>query len=601
MNAQNEKTDSIDREYILPLVSIIEAKARGIPIQIVENSKDLVEFLQKQSAVNIKSYYNGGLATLSYRGTNAQQSNIEWNGLNINSPFLGLYDLSMLPIFADGTEKVVLSDNAIGKSFELQTNIKEKNTGSFTYEIGSFGFQKFALTNNLFFKTSKGDVNQSIKILNRKAENKFQLLQNNEVQYLENASFNFSDYKYYFNFWNQENRLSLTLNSWLQNYKRDIPFATPNAYQNDWNWRNILSAYTDLGLYKSIGFSLAFFRETIEYNGDFSWLNSFIAKGNYNQQFSSKKFDYSAFNFEAQYRRNVAFTPYYSINRIQNLSNFSFQFKFEKGVSAFKFDLEQIINNRKLYLPNYKVSYETNKPFSVKIATHHYTRIPTLNDMFWQPLGNPNLKAESGFKNEISFLYKKAILGNLLNSSNFGIELFHNHITNYIQWRPQFGGAWQPENIKTVRILGFEPHVNLQFEKNKFKLSNYISGTYTNAKNIQSAIENDASVGKQLMYVPAWKANFNSTIHYKKTKLNYFLNWQSKQFTNTSNTQQTDAFVVADISLEQTINIPKIKTGINFIFSINNLFNKNYEMYANRPMPWRNYSFTTKFIFNEKN
>jgi len=59
-------------------------------------STDLATILSQQSTIFVKSYGNGGLATPAFRGTTANHTQVEWNGINIDSPMLGQTDLSQV-------------------------------------------------------------------------------------------------------------------------------------------------------------------------------------------------------------------------------------------------------------------------------------------------------------------------------------------------------------------------------------------------------------------------------------------------------------------------------------------------------------------------
>ncbi|MEL6718809.1 MAG: Plug domain-containing protein, partial [Bacteroidota bacterium] len=66
-------------------------------LSAVSNVADL---LQQESNTFIKSYGLGSLATSSIRGGSAGHTLVLWNGLPLQSPMLGLLDLSLLPLNA---------------------------------------------------------------------------------------------------------------------------------------------------------------------------------------------------------------------------------------------------------------------------------------------------------------------------------------------------------------------------------------------------------------------------------------------------------------------------------------------------------------------
>ena len=56
------------------------------------------ELLGKSAGLFIKQYGAGNLATLSIRGSSANQTQVLWNGIPVNPASLGLTDLTLLPI-----------------------------------------------------------------------------------------------------------------------------------------------------------------------------------------------------------------------------------------------------------------------------------------------------------------------------------------------------------------------------------------------------------------------------------------------------------------------------------------------------------------------
>ena len=63
---------------------------------LLKNSTNLSEVLRFQSPVYIKENGRGMVSSPSFRGTSAQQTAFIWNGININSIFLGQGDINNL-------------------------------------------------------------------------------------------------------------------------------------------------------------------------------------------------------------------------------------------------------------------------------------------------------------------------------------------------------------------------------------------------------------------------------------------------------------------------------------------------------------------------
>jgi hypothetical protein len=59
----------------------------------LQSQKSIDQLLDREPGFFMKRYGNGMLSSISYRGTNAAQSSLEWNGVAIQSPNTGQNDL----------------------------------------------------------------------------------------------------------------------------------------------------------------------------------------------------------------------------------------------------------------------------------------------------------------------------------------------------------------------------------------------------------------------------------------------------------------------------------------------------------------------------
>ena len=61
---------------------------------------NLGDLLSKKSHLFIKSYGIGSLATVSLRGSGSAHTQLNWNGISLNSCMNGSSDLSLFPLFS---------------------------------------------------------------------------------------------------------------------------------------------------------------------------------------------------------------------------------------------------------------------------------------------------------------------------------------------------------------------------------------------------------------------------------------------------------------------------------------------------------------------
>uniref|UniRef100_UPI0025FABC8A TonB-dependent receptor n=1 Tax=uncultured Chryseobacterium sp. TaxID=259322 RepID=UPI0025FABC8A len=138
------------------------------PEDAKKNSTNLSEILRFQSPVYIKENGRGAVSSPSFRGTGAGHTAFVWNGININSQFLGQGDVNNIPSMGfdqldvkAGSVGVIYGSGAIGGTVHLNNSL-DFNKGfhaSLFSEAASFGtynnFAKASFSNKKFsFKFS---------------------------------------------------------------------------------------------------------------------------------------------------------------------------------------------------------------------------------------------------------------------------------------------------------------------------------------------------------------------------------------------------------------------------------------------------------------
>jgi iron complex outermembrane receptor protein len=106
-------------------------------------------------------------------------------------------------------------------------------------------------------------------------------------------------------------------------------------------------------------------------------------------------------------------------------------------------------------LPLYGLVLNPWEDTAVKLSHGKHFLAPTPNDLFWpeDPFakGNPNLKPEEGWHTDAT------IEQSLLDDKLFCIfSYFHWDVDDKIQWGPDSNGAFTPENLRTYKADGLE-------------------------------------------------------------------------------------------------------------------------------------------------
>jgi iron complex outermembrane receptor protein len=211
--------------------------------------------------------------------------------------------------------------------------------------------------------------------------------------------------------------------------------------------------------------------------------------------------------------------------------------------------------------------------------------LPSLNDLYWVPGGNLDLKPETGWSYESGIVFQPT----RKNDFSFEATYFSTLINDWIQWQPEAYGYYTPVNLKQVHARGIEASINFKTTWKNFDF--YFSGNYsftksTNEKSDQ--ILGEETIGKQLIYVPEHLANIHASISFKKFILTYAHMFVGLRYTTSDNTLSLPYYHFANLKIDRNFIFKKNAFGI--FFKINNLFDENYQVIAYRPMPGKNYS-----------
>jgi iron complex outermembrane receptor protein len=222
---------------------------------------------------------------------------------------------------------------------------------------------------------------------------------------------------------------------------------------------------------------------------------------------------------------------------------------------------------------------------------------PTLNDLYWQPGGNPDLLPENGFSMELGVGYAIDLGKQRIEA---GLTGYLSDINDWIIWIPSYKGYWEPRNISKVEARGMEADLRLQgiWGKVSYRLAGHYA--YTSSRNYgDPVVWGDESYGKQLVYIPLHSGNLMANIGFRGFYATYQFNSYSERYTTSSNdVSRRDwlyPYYMSDLYLGKNFVLGKI--GLGAEFRINNLFDETYHTVLYRPMPGRNYIIMLKFSF----
>ena len=277
-------TDSVHVLNAIPIISerisnfSASNKIQTIDSISIQNYQwnNLGELLNDQSQVVVKTYGPGLTATTSFRGSDAEQTAVLWNGFNINSPMLAQLDFGLIPVdflqevkVQYGGASALFGSGAVGGIIHLD-NTAQYSQGlmlSANTSYGSFN----ANQNGLSASLSTSNYIFSVKAFDRTATNNFPFLDiakvGTPIEYQTNSQLRQ---------WGllQENYFKLnpyqeiTVRLWYQNSDRHIPPSMTTqdttASEKD-NFLRITSEFKRSTKNQTLSVRAAFFDEQLNY------------------------------------------------------------------------------------------------------------------------------------------------------------------------------------------------------------------------------------------------------------------------------------------------------------------------------------------------
>lgn len=581
------------------------------------SSDNLADLLTSGSAMFIKNYGQGMLATSSIRGGSASHTQVMWNGLNINSPMPGQSDFSAIPVFfADeisllpGNGSIYHTSGGLGGSINMQTlaNWHNKLNINLQQELASFETSKTmaslnAGNNNLqysgrfYYGTSKNNFPYPDISISR---------ENPPEKYRNNASWTQAGTLQQI-FWKPAPNTRVSTKVWWQDNTREVPSnmlinAPAGNEQLSEQFVRALAGIQHFFPTAKFSFQSGYIYNHLNYINKISAINS---ENDVNSSLNNLLISYLGIknlliDAKASYDYHNVRSNNYEGLKTRSHASVSVGLNYS-GIECLKLNVvmrqEYIDNNTAPFTPSIAARYQPfdNEKIFIKASAARNFHAPTLNDLYWSPGGNPNLKNETGWSFDLGLSYGKSIEKIDLKAE---LTCFYSDIENRIIWLPDsVFSYWTPSNLRNVISQGVEASLNLEGQISGIDLNYDINYSFTSARNINTVSSNDQSINKQLIYIPKNMLQQTAGIGYSGFLAVYRFNMTGKRYTTSDNLRYLPHFTVQDIWISKKIDFGQSECNIRF--TVENFTDENYQVVAWHPMPGRHYRITLKYFFNQ--
>lgn len=546
---------------------------------IERNATSLTETLQYNAAIYFKQNGFGMVSSPSFRGTNAAQTAVIWNGININSVFTGQTDFNTIsPLnyneitIRSGGGGVQYGSGAVGGSVHLNNtySFKKIDATHIGLHFGSFG--TFGGNANTTQTWGAHYLNVGVSVLG--SENDYEYVgknkrnvhgqftrfsaQVNEARKLKRgvASWN-SEYSY-----NHRN-FSGSLNTLGKDSYKDV--ATRNLWQIQQTTGGIQTTVRAAHLFEQY----RYYPDSEKPLYDEGRANTFIS-GFETEVFLLKKIRLLGkleYTYVTAKGSNVGENDRKTLAAVA-LLNHKVSKNFNYGVNFRKEFLNEFDNP---WLLSADAKWRLSKGYAMRLNGSKNYRIPTFNDLYWFAGGNQNLQPETSYQVEMA---QEISIGNL----KADVAAYYISSKDLIKWIPTNGSVWEPVNIQKTSNYGLEAVLGYYLKLGGAQTLD-LNGNYSFTKT------EDLQRHKHLIYVPVHKAS--GILQYNVKALSFYVQglFNGRAYTTTDNSESIDGYTVFNLGASYSLSF---QPRITFGGRLKNVFNAYYENVAYRPMPSRN-------------
>lgn len=610
----------------------------------------LADALTAGSTIFIKSYGRATLATASFRGTSPSHTQVTWNGMRLNSPMLGQVDFSLIPsYFIDdaeifhGASSVGITGGGLGGAIALATKpVRDEGLGM-RYIQGVGSFKTFDEFLHLTYGGRKWGT--STRVLYSSSDNDFKYRNYDRKDFVLDPDGNVVGSYYPLErnrngafhdlhlmqelYYSSERAGRFSLAAWYLSSHRGLAMLDTdrNKERSKKNTQDERTLRVVGGWERLRGGLKLAARAGYTYT-DMQYLQLADAegKGNYFAQVDSRSYVHTLFaKAEAEYclgekwsfsadvtghQHHVSSGDHTVLDAQtgEHRDKYYREARFEASAfAAVKWRpvprLGLAVNVRgELYgdefspvIPAAFVDYLLSRHGNVvlKASAARNFRFPTLNDLYFQPGGNPDLRPEKGWTWDAGAEFSVRREGTSYSGS---ATFFESGIDDWILWVNSGTklGIMTPLNVKRVHSYGVEVKANVDAKLGgAWRL--FFDGNFAWTRSVNRGepfSPADRSVGRQLVYIPEFSGAFTARLSWRTWTLGYKWCWYSERYTMSSNDPgvlgSVEPYLMNDLSLEKGFDCRWARISLKGC--VNNLFNEDYISVLSRPMARRNYA-----------
>jgi len=230
--------------------------------------------------------------------------------------------------------------------------------------------------------------------------------------------------------------------------------------------------------------------------------------------------------------------------------------------------------------------------FSMRAYVKKSFRMPTFNDLYYTDMGNANLVPESALQYDLGFALNKHFEHGIIRHAEMHFDTYYNTVHDKIVAYPkgqQF--RWTMLNLGKVHIKGIDVEAEADCSIGRGVIATIRAQyTYQDARDVTNPA--DSYYNDQIPYIPWHSGSAIVGLSYRHWDFNYSFIYAGERYDEQENIlyNHMEPWYTSDLSLRYKFRV----YSLEFIAQaeVNNVFDQDYEVITNYPMPGRNYALT---------
>ena len=597
---------------------------------------DISSALNRLPGITLQDYGGaGGLKTVSVRGFGSQHTAVVYDGVSLSNYQSGRIDVSRYSLDNVANMALVVGDNddifqparnsAAAAALHIST-LKIPTNDLSTHVTSQLKLGSWDYTNpyvrleknfsNMFGISVVGDYIYALNNYPYTIDN----VDHKESGRRENSKMNSAHAELSFIYKPQEKH-TLSLKTYFYDNNRQLP-GMVHYYVNDsqehmhdqnafgqFNWKALFSEKWQMAWVAKFNYTMTDYKNPSYPHGvkDHQyWQREYYVSGSLLYNLS----DHLSFSYAADYSFNNLtggdVSTYRSPLRHTILQNLAAKYQTER-VTVIARLLESLYYNKATIgesakdinhlSPSLSVNYKVlaDKELYVRLAYKDIFRSPTFNESYYEHYGSTDLNPERTHQVNLGVTWAHEYgYGSQLSITADG---YMNVVKDKIIAIPYDMFKWTNVNLGSVHTKGLDLTLNLSHHLNQ-KHSLIFAGNYTLQK-VQDRTDGPSSpyYNLQVAYTPVYSGS--ASLAWENPWVNFSANavMVSSRWPNNEHYQGTmlPGYTTIGLTAYRSFNV--WKHDLYLRFDIKNLFNEQYEIVGNYPMPGRSWHFTIRYKF----